>query len=262
MGSKAIIITARNEAEWPYKTAVNFKENFPDAQIIGVDDGGFNKWPEFVRVIKTNGGVGVGNSRRLGVQSTDADLLLISDGHVLYDKGDIEEAWNLCEIGCIVNSTTKSITTGKEHGNGRIHYLPSHKTKNVTTKEGCEVSMIGGVYFMRKDIAQEIIAPTPNHGSNEQIMTCAAFTFGYEIYALPSFVFSHLYKKKFNYNLTYTQQNRNKKLLDYWFFEGKELKDLSKQEREYKEFVENRRVISSNELVNKIKTMNKHLLSQ
>ena len=40
-----------------------------------------------------------------------------------------------------------------------IIYL-THKTANVHVKEGAEIGLIGGVYFMRKDVAVNLIAPT------------------------------------------------------------------------------------------------------
>jgi len=108
----SVIIIARNEGNWPAKTANDFKNNMPDAEIIGVDDGGTNSWPKFVRVVKTQGGYGVGRCRLLGAQKATKDLIVVTDGHVLYDSGSIQEALELAEKGYIVNPSTVSYTTG------------------------------------------------------------------------------------------------------------------------------------------------------
>jgi hypothetical protein len=258
---KAIVIIARNEGEWTRKTVDNLSVHFPDCEFIGVDDGGVNEWPDYVRVIKTTGGTGVGRCRLTGVQNTDADLILVADGHVYYDSGNIDKAWQLAAEGYIVNSTTKGIESGKRYGNGRIHALPSHKCKHITAKEGDEVGLIGGVYFMRRDVSLEVIAPTPSHGYNEQIMTCAALCLGHRIYCYPDFCFSHLYKKKFNYKQTYSSQERNKKLLDWWFFAGMQPSVVSLPEYRYHQFIQQNRGLTPDDLRITILEMNKKLLS-
>lgn len=256
---KAVIIIARNEGEWTYKTAHDFKKTMPDAQIIGIDDGGKNIWTDFVKVHKTKGGIGVGMCRRKGVELADADVICVTDGHVLHHRGDINKAWELAMQGYVVNSTTRSIVTGKEHGNGRRQDLKTHVAKNVRVPEGFEVGLIGGIYFMRKDVALEVIAPTPNHGANEQIMTCAAFSLGHKIYTLPSLVFAHLYKKKFNYTVTGTQQQRNKRLLEWWFFGKLPPQTVNEIEKEYHGFIKEYRVLNAKQLTEKIDKMNKNL---
>ena len=256
---KAVIIIARNEGDWPYKASISFNKHFPDCDLIGIDDGGENKFPNYVRVFRTTGGIGVGNVRRMGVEMTDADLLLITDAHVFYEKGDIGKAWDLCEQGYIVNSTTLSYTDKRDCGNGRTHALPAHQCKNVKVKEGLEVGLIGGIYFMRKDVAKQVIAPTPSHGFNEQIMTCAAFSLGHRIYTYPDLCFSHVSKKKFNYKVAYSGQQRNRKLLDWWFFDGKKPTKISKVEQEYFNFIQSNRVLDKSELKSKILEMNFNL---
>jgi len=252
---KAVVIIARNEGSWTESTAENFRQNFPYAEIIGIDDGGLNIWPDFVRVIKNPKPQGVGMCRLIGVKAANADCIIVTDGHVLFERGDIDKAWKLAEQGYIINSTTKSITTGLEHGNGRRHDPITQKATNFIAKEGQEVGMIGGVYFMRKDIALQVIAPTPAHGYNEQIMTCAAFVLGHKIYCLPSMCFAHLYKKTFNYALTYTQQCRNKLLLEWWFFNAGMPHDASEQEREYHAFIQSKRILNPVQLADKLKAI-------
>lgn len=259
---KAVIIIARNEGIWPTLTADNFMVNFPDAEIVGIDDGGKNEWPDFVDVIKTKGGVGVGMCRRMGfeyVKNKDVDAAIITDAHVFFELGCISKAWKLASEGYIVNSTTRSLSSQQNKGNGRFHYLPNHKAKNVTTCEGIEAGLIGGVYFMRVDVALDVIGPTPSHGFNEQIMTCAAFAMGHPIYTFPSMVFSHLYKKEFNYSVTHIGQSRNRLLLDWWFFGGKKPLNISKQELNYHNYIQANRVLNRHELRNKILQMNLNL---
>ena len=253
--NKAVIIIARNEGAWTQITADDFQSNFPDAQIIGFDDGGLNIWPDYVKVIRNSKPQGVGRCRLIGVNAADADCVIITDGHVMFERGDIEKAWELAKKGYIVNSTTKSITTGKEHGNGRKHDPVTHEAKNFTAKEGDEVGLIGGVYFMRKDVALQVIAPTPGHGYNEQIMTCAAFSLGHKIYCLPSMCFSHLYKKTFNYAITYQEQARNKVLLQWWFFDFPMPSDASQQEKEYHAFIQKNRILTVSELTKKLNSI-------
>lgn len=260
--TKAVIIIARNEGEWTLRTAKSFRNAVPDAEFIGVDDGGKNQWPDFVKVHSTKGGAGVGMARQIGAQMADAELICVTDGHVLYDKGDIEKAWDLASKGFIVNPTTKSIKSNKEHGNGRTHIIPSHKTMNVRTCEGEEVGMIGSVYFMNKEIALNIFAPTPAHGVNEHIMTCAAFCLGYKIYALPQLVFSHLYKKKFNYKLSHAEQVRNRELLDWWFFKRKQPKKTVEIEHKYNIFIKQNRILSVAQLTEKFNKMNTRIKKQ
>lgn len=259
---KAVIIVARNEGEWTKKTANSFKKVMPDAEVIGIDDGGYNDWPEYVRVHKLEIPIGVGQSRRLGVEVSNADLIVVTDGHVLYDSGYVEKAWELAAKGYIVNPSTKSIDSGSLHGNGRTHNIPDHKTSYVKTFEGEEVGLIGSVYFMSKEVALDVIAPSPAHGYNEHIMTCSAFCFGHRIYAFPSLVFAHLYKKAFNYHLTYNEQERNKTLMNYWFFDGKEPKALRDVERQHYEFVQKNRQLSVEELTDKFISMNERILKQ
>lgn len=259
---KAVIIVARNEGEWTKKTANSFRKVMPDAKIIGIDDGGYNEWPEYVEVHKSETPIGVGQSRRLGVEVSNADLIVVTDGHVLYDSGDVEKAWELAAKGYIVNPSTKSIDSGSLHGNGRTHNIPDHKTNYVKTHEGEEVGLIGSVYFMSKKVALDIIAPSPAHGYNEHIMTCSAFCFGHKVYALPSLVFAHLYKKAFNYHLTYNEQERNKTLMNYWFFEGKEPKALSDVEKQHYEFVQKHRQLTAEELTMRFSRMNERISKQ
>lgn len=256
---KAVIIIARNEGEWTQITADDFRKNMPDAQIIGVDDGGENLWPDFVRVIKTKGGVGVGMARRIGAENTDADVLVFTDGHVKYRKGDIEKAWKLAAEGYVVNPTTVNMANETKKGCGRKQFLPSHSTTYVTAKEGKQCGLVGSVYFMSKQVAMNIVAPTPSHGYNEQIMTCAAFTFNHKIYALPELVFAHHYKKKFNYTVTYRGQQQNLTLLKWWFFKGRLPHDLSKTELNYMRYVRENRKLSVTQLTESINQMNKDL---
>jgi hypothetical protein len=257
--SRSIIIIARNEINWPDKTAKNLHTHMPDCEIIGVHDGGSNIWPRFVKVIKTTGGIGVGRSRLTGVKNTNADLVMLSDGHVYYHDGDIERAWELAAQGYIVNPSTVSMIHDNHHGCGRIHDLKTHKCHNIKAKEGDSISMIGSVYFMKRQIAEKIIAPTPAHGYNEQIMTCAAFSLGYETYALPSLAFKHLYKKTFNYTMTSGQQQRNRKLLEWWFFGGEKPSSAREQETLFYNFMQKNRVLDVEGLRNKINQMNDHL---
>lgn len=246
--TESIIIIARNEGDWPRITALNFQHQFPGSEIIGIDDGGQNNWPEKVKVIKTTGGIGVGMSRRLGVENASHDLVCISDGHVLFDRGDKQKAWQTAAAGNVVTFTTKSITSGREHGNGRKHFLPDHSTKNCTVPEGAQIGMIGGVYFMKKDVALDIIAPTNSHGFNEQIMTVAALAFGHPIYSMGSLVFQHLYKNSFNYNVTYSGQTRNRNLLDWWFFSKAKPANVTGDEQKYYDLVQMKRKLSGNEI--------------
>jgi hypothetical protein len=253
--NKAVVIIARNEGAWTEKTANDFRKNFPDAEIIGVDDGGLNIWPDYVRVIKNTTPQGVGRCRLIGVNTANADCIIITDGHVLFERGDIGKAWKLAQQGYIINSTTKSIATGQEHGNGRKHDPETHKATNFTAKEGDQVGLIGGVYFMRKDIALQVIAPTPGHGYNEQIMTCAAFALGHKIYCLPSMCFAHLYKKTFNYAMTYSEQQRNKLLLEWWFFGKSMPQNASKKEVDYYNFIQSNRILNPVQLADKLKSI-------
>lgn len=253
--NRTIIIPARNEGQWADITAANFKAQFPDSHIIGVDDGGVNVWPKDIQVIKTAGGIGVGNCRRLGVSAAKTELICITDAHVIFDCGDKEKAWRLAKDGNVVTFTSKSLKSGKNHGNGRFHYLPTHKTANVHVKEGAEIGLIGGVYFMRKDVAVNLIAPTASHGFNEEIMTTAAFAFGHPIYTLPGMVFQHLYKKEFNYDVTYNQQQQNRKLLDWWFFDGTLPAPVTKEQQAYYIHVQKNRVLNKTELISKFEKM-------
>jgi hypothetical protein len=257
--SRSIVIIARNEGNWPERTAKNFNTHLPDCEIIGVHDGGNNVWPRFVKVVKTTGGIGVGRSRLKGVQSTCADLVMLSDGHVYYHEGDIERAWELASQGYIVNPSTISLEHDNHHGCGRMHDLKTHKCKNVRASEGDSIGMIGSVYFMKRKIAEKIIAPTSAHGYNEQIMTCAAFSLGYETFALPSLSFKHLYKKTFNYALTSVQQQRNRKLLEWWFFGSEKPRFAREQEIIFNNFIQKNRVLDIEGLKNKINQMNDHL---
>ena len=257
---KAVIIIARNEKDWPAKTADSFRAAMPYAEIIGVDDGGENQWPDYVKVVKTTGAIGVGNCRRAGAENTDADLVVFTDGHVFYESGDIEKAWQLASQGYIVNPSTMSMATRIIHGCGRKHMLPSHKCNYVKAKEGTLVSMIGSVYFMKREIALEIVAPTPSHGYNEQIMSCAAFSLGYKTYAYPDLVFSHLFKQKFdNYRVTYSGQQRNRLLCDFWFFETRKPNNISPAEKEYYKMIKQNRKLSASQLQSKIVMMNRKL---
>ena len=254
---KAVIIIARNEKDWPAKTANSFHDAMPDAEIVGVDDGGENDWPAFVNVYKTTGGIGVGQCRNKGAKMTDADLVCFTDGHVLYESGDINKAWSLAEQGYVVNPSTMSMINDKVHGCGRQHQLPSHHATYVRAQEGTLVGMIGSVYFMKRSTALEIVAPTSSHGFNEQIMTCAALTFGHKTYAFPSLIFRHMFKKRFdNYKVSYTQQQKNRLLLDWWFF-GKSIPaNATNDEKYYYKFAQEKRKLSPSELRNNILEMN------
>lgn len=257
---KAVIIIARNEGEWPRKTAESFKAAMPDAEIVGVDDGGKNNWPKFVKVVKTKGAIGVGNCRRAGAENTNADLVVFTDGHVFYESGDIEKAWQLAAEGYIVNPSTMSMDTQKVHGCGRKHNLKTHKCSYVKASEGSLVGMIGSVYFMKRKTALEIIGPTPSHGYNEQIMTYAALCLGYSTYAYPDLVFSHKFKKRFdNYSVSYHQQQRNRLLLDFWFFEKLVPSKASLPEKQFYRMIRDKRVLNVNQLKDKIFKMNEKL---
>jgi hypothetical protein len=253
---KSIVIIARNEEHWSHITSTNFRTQFPDCEIIGVDDGGTNHWPDYVKVIKTPGGIGVGNARRLGVYEAKGSLICITDGHVLFDKGDKVRAWDLASKGKVLTFTTRSLASGKTHGNGRRHSLPDHKCTNVSTKEGQEIGLIGGVYFMSKAVALDIIGPTPHHGFNEQVMTAGALAMGHPIYAFPSMVFHHLYKKTFNYPVQSDLFNRNRVLLDWWFFGKASPKESTSDEQAYFNRVQKNRKLGVGALTNRFKTMN------
>ena len=254
---RSIVIIARNEKQWTEITATNFKHQFVDAEIVGVDDGGKNVWPDFVRVIKTGGEIGVGRCRRLGVERAKGDIVCITDGHVLFDRGDKEKAWRLADEGNVVTFTTKSLKTGLDRGSGRIHNLEDHSAKNTDVEEGMHTGLIGGVYFMLKSVAMDIIGPTPSHGFNEQIMTVGALAFGHPIYAYPGMAFHHLYKKEFNYTVTVAGQLRNRNLLKWWFLDGKPPLGVTPIEKQYHKHVQENRTRDTKEIVQLIKDMNK-----
>jgi len=262
---KSIIINARNEGSWTTKTISNFDKHFTDVdEIIGVDDGSYNKWvtkyhPKF-KLITTSGAIGVARSRLLGVQSAIGDVVLISDGHVYYNSGDIDKAWELASKGYIVTSTTISMLSGKEHGCGRSHDTKTHSATNARAQEGDEAGLIGGVYFMRKDVAEEIICPSKSHGYNEQLMTYAALSLGHKIYCLPSFKFEHYYKKKFNYHVKHAEQTRNRNLIDWWFFDRRPPSNVDHLELDYKKFIDEYRVLSPSQLRTKMQQINDNLL--
>lgn len=259
---KSIIITARNEGDWTKKTIEGFLDNFKDVdEIIGIDDGGRNTWihHDKFKLIKTSGGIGVARSRLLGVQQAIGDVVIISDGHVFYEEGDIDKAWNLAAEGKIVTCTTISHLSGKDHGCGRVHDLNTHKAKNVRAKEGYEAGLIGGVYFMHKDVAEEVICPSKSHGYNEQLMTYAALALGHQIYCYPSFKFRHLYKKTFNYTVTYTDQTRNRRLIDWFFFGKKTITNADELEIGYKQYVEKYRVLNPDQLKKRMIEINKKI---
>ena len=257
MMKKAIIIIARNENEWPEITATNFQHQFSDCELVGIDDGGNNVWPPNINLYKTIGGVGVGMSRRYGVEMTDAELIMVTDGHVLYDRGDKEKIWRLAEQGFVVTFTTKSLKTGKTHGNGRTHMLPDHKAVNTRVPDGHQIGLIGSVYAMKRSVALDVIAPTSSHGFNEQVMTVAALAFGHDIYSCPDIVFSHLYKNTFNYDVTYNGQQRNRKLLDWWFLDGAKPHNISKEESRYMQHVQLNRKRNKNQIIECIEAMNR-----
>lgn len=257
--NKAVIIIARNEGNWTSVTADDFKKHMPDAEIIGIDDGEDNTWPDYVKVIKTKGGIGVGRVRRLGAESTSAELLVFTDGHVKYKEGDIDKAWDLASKGYVVNPSVVSMESESKKGCGRRHLLDNHSAKYVSAKEGMQCGLVGSVYFMRKDVALDIVAPTPSHGYNEQIMTYAAFSFGHKIYALPSLSFSHLFKKKFNYKVTFRGQQKNLLLLKWWFFGGRIPPNVSGTESNYMKYVRTNKKITIKQLKESINQMNKIL---
>jgi len=256
---KSIILTARNEGKYSESSAINFHVNFPDAEIIGVDDGGKNQWPDFVKVIKTKGGIGVGRCRFEGVKEAIGDVLIISDAHVYYSTGDIDRAWNLAMGNNIVTSTTVSLFTGKKHGCGRTHDLLTHSAKYANGRDGQEAGLIGGVYFMSKEVALQVIAPTPSHGFNEQIMTYAALSLGIKVHCMPSFEFKHMYKKKFNYHVTSTGQQRNRALLLWWFLGFPKPAKVDKREVDYYNYIQKHRVLSPKQVIEKMETINVNL---
>ena len=79
-------------------------------------------------------------------------------------------------------------------------------------------------------------------------MTVAGITMGYPIYAMPDVVFSHLYKKKFNYSVSVQGQQRNRQLLDWWFLDGDEPSAITEIERDYKKMVRQKRARSMDEV--------------
>jgi len=119
--------------------------------------------------------------------------------------------------------------------------------------------MIGSVYFMKRSIALDVFAPTPCHGYNEQIMTCAALSLGYPIYSLPELGYKHLYKKGFNYAITHTNQSRNRELLNWWFFGKKPPVHVRKEEQAYHDFIQANRILKVAQLQQRIVKMNAKL---
>lgn len=262
--NKSIIVTARNEGKWAKSTVEGFLEAFPDVgEIIGVDDGGNNEWVgrdcHKFRLIKTSGSIGVARSRLLGVQQCKGDVVLITDGHVFYQDGDKDKAWELASEGKVVTSTTISHLTGADHGCGRIQNPDSHSAKNTRAKEGNQAGLIGGAYFMHAEVAEEIIAPSRSHGYNEQLMTYAALSLGHPIYCFPSFKFRHVYKSKFNYHVTHSDQMRNRRLIDWFFFGGATINNADELEYDYKKFVEKYRILDSVQLKKKIVEINNNV---
>lgn len=258
--TRAIIMIARNEGEWPRKTIEDFRLKIPDTPIIAVDDGGQNDLTG-ADYILDGGLAGVGKARRIGVEKAaelGADSVLLIDAHVFYKQGDIQKAWQLSE-SCIVNPTYESYHTGDVIGCGRVHNRETHVCSRAYASEGQEAGMYGSVYFLNVRTALDVVAPTPNHGANEQIMTLAAWTLGYRIYALPSLVFRHVYKQKLNYRISEGNQKRNKKLLRWWFFNWQPPENVSDEERDYKGRIERKRQLSSKELYDKIQAVNKAL---
>jgi len=258
---KSIVVVARNEKDWPLKTCLDFLENIPDAEIIGVDDGGENEWPEKgVRIYKTAGGIGVGRSRLMGIQKASGDLIMLSDAHVYYYDGNVNKAWNLAAKGYVVNPSVK-VMYGDKVRCGMKFDLGSYKVQYVKGKTGGHVGLIGSVYFMPKSVAEKIVAPTQAHGYNEFVMTIAAIALGYKIYALPTLIFEHMYKDSLDYEVTGLQQERNRQVLNSFFFRYKLPKDATLEEAGYKRMIERESVLSSLELNKFINKQNKKLIA-
>ncbi len=249
---KSIVVVARNEKEWPIKTCLDFAANIPDAEIIGIDDGGKNEWPEdVVTVYKTKGGIGVGQSRLLGATKARGELIMFSDAHVYYYEGDVEKAWKLAEKGYIVNPSVKVMY--KEKIRCGAKFIPGkYKIDYLKAKKGEYVGLVGSVYFMQKEKALKVIAPTQAHGYNEPIMSLAAIVLGYRIYALPSLIFEHMYKKKLDYAVSGMDQQRNKQVLEAFFFKKKMPYGATAEEKAYKDMIAKNGVISPIELSKRV----------
>ncbi len=256
---RSIVIVARNEKDWPLKTGMDFLDNIPDTEIIGIDDGGENIWPDHgVKVYKTEGGIGVGRARHMGIQKATGELIMLSDAHVYYYDGEVEKAWKQAENGFIVNPSVKVLYKDKTRC-GMKFELGKFKTMYVQGKTGSHVGLVGSVYFMKKEIAQRIVAPTQAHGYNEFIMTIAAIMLGYKIYAMPNLIFEHMYKEKLDYDVSGFQQERNKDVLTGFFFKHKLPGDATFEEKAYKSMIAENAVMSPLELNEFIKTVNKKL---
>jgi hypothetical protein len=259
---RSIVVVARNEKEWPLKTCLDFLDNIPDAEIIGIDDGGENEWPDKgVNVYKTDGGIGVGKSRLMGVSKAKGDLIMLSDAHVYYYDGDVSKAWGLAEKGYIVNPSVKVMYKDKVSC-GVVFQLGKYIITSIKANRGTYVGLNGSVYFMRKDVAQKIIAPTQAHGYNEAIMTLAAMALGYRIYALPSLIFEHMYKKKLDYKVTRIDQERNRQVLESFFFKYKLPYNATFEEKAYKKMIAENSVIDPIQLSKNIGKMRKTLLAK
>lgn len=257
---KSIVVVARNEKEWPLKTCLDFLDNIPEAEIIGIDDGGDNEWPEEgVKVYKTSGGIGVGHSRLMGVNKASGDLIMLSDAHVYYYEGNVDKAWRLANKGYIVNPSVKVMYKEKIRC-GMKFELGKYKVQYVKAKTGDRVGLIGSVYFMKKEIAQRVVAPTQAHGYNEFIMTLAANVLGHKIYALPDLIFEHMYKKKLDYAVSGLAQARNKDILNAIFFKYKMPQDATPEEIAYKKMIEKESTLNGLELNKLINNQNAKLI--
>lgn len=258
--TRAIVIIARNEKDWPRATIADFHANCPGVPVIAVDDGGDNDLTGADYIVEGNL-AGVGKARRMGVEKAaelGAETVLLSDAHVFWKEGDIEKAWHLAQTR-IVNPTYESYQTGEIKGCGRLHNIGPYAHTHCSVDEGVEVSMYGSVYFMDVETALDIVAPTPSHGCNEQIMTCAAWALGYCIYAFPSLIFRHVYKKQLNYRISAGNQKRNRKLLRWWFFDWQPPENATAEEMGYKARIDENRVLTPEQLEQKITMVNQEL---
>jgi hypothetical protein len=107
----------------------------------------------------------------------------------------------------------------------------------------------------------QVIAPTSSHGFNEQIMTYAALSLGHKIHCMPEFAFKHMYKKKFNYTVSGTGQQRNRLLLLWWFFGFKQPSRVDSLELKYHSFIQKNRLLSPKELSERMELINQNLKS-
>jgi len=212
-------VVTHNEGDWLRKTVETFLSTLPahGCEVIVVDDQSsdgstaFLSLPEFARaqLIVTPQRLGISGARNLGGRAARAEVIVFSDAHVIAHAGWAEPLYNAAKLDFVgeVAPTVHSMHEPGICGWGFTWNAPSLKMHWLKRRGkgaypvpflcGCFVAMRREIFERTGGFDEGLI----RWGSEDAEFSFRVWRMGYECHVVSTSAVSHLFRKKFPYEV-------------------------------------------------------------